>query len=82
MSSYHNCLWCDVVDIDATHIFLGRPWLYDLGVISFGESNAYEFKINRKRILLKPVKSKSIVGSHKTGIVTNKETKKPLHLAA
>ena len=48
-------------------------------MISFGRSNTYEFKISRKRIALKPTKPKSSVVRHKTGIVTNKESKKPLH---
>jgi len=30
--------------------------------------------------VLKPAKPKSSVGSHKTGIVTDKESKKSLHL--
>ena len=30
--------------------------------------------------MIKPIKSKSSVGSHETGIVTNKESKKSLHL--
>ena len=69
--------------MDATHILLGRSWLYDLDVINFGRSNAYELKINGKRIVLKPAKPKSNVGtlgSHKTRIVTDKESKKPLHV--
>jgi len=32
------------------------------------------------RIVLKPAKPKSSVGSHKTGIITEKERKKLLHL--
>jgi len=38
----------DVLDIDATHILLGRPWLYDLDATSPDRSTTYEFKINRK----------------------------------
>jgi len=29
MSSYENHVWCDVLEIKAAHILLGRPWLYD-----------------------------------------------------
>ena len=25
MSSYEDCVWCDVLDIDVAHILLGRP---------------------------------------------------------
>ena len=62
------------------HILFGKSWLYDLNVTSFDRSNTYEFKINGKRTVLKPAKPKSNVGSHTTGIVTDEESKKPLHL--
>ena len=39
MSSYEDHIWCDVLDIDATHVLLGRPWLYDLDVTNLGMSN-------------------------------------------
>jgi len=48
MSSYEDHVWCDVLDIDVAHILLGRPWLYDLNVISLCRSNTYEFKFNRE----------------------------------
>ena len=51
--------------MDAAHILLDRPWLYDLDVISFGRSNIYEFKFNEKKIVLKPVKPKSAVGNNR-----------------
>jgi len=66
MSSYQDRLWCDILDMDATHILLGRSWLYDLDVINFGRSNAYELKINGKRIVLKPAKPKSNVGTRES----------------
>ena len=44
MFNYHDRVWCDVLDIDATHILLGRPWLYDLDVASLSRSTTYEFK--------------------------------------
>jgi len=52
MSSYEDYVWCDVLDIDVAHILLGRSWLYDLDVSSLGRSNIYEFKFNRKKIVL------------------------------
>ena len=52
----------DVLDIDAVHILLGRPWMYDLDVTSLGRSNTYEFKFNEKRIMLNPATPKSSVG--------------------
>jgi len=49
-------------------------------VTCFDRANIYEFKINGKRIVFKPAKPKSSMGSHKTGIITDKESNKSLHL--
>jgi len=49
MSNCEDHVWCDVLDIDAAHILLGRPWLYDLDVTSLGRCNTYEFKWNGKQ---------------------------------
>jgi len=38
-SSYEDHVWRGVLDIDASHILLGRPWLYDLDVTSLSRSN-------------------------------------------
>jgi len=77
MSSCEDHVWCDVLDIDATHILLGRSWLHDLDVISLGRSNTCEFKFNEKKIVLKPVKLKSNVGNNKEGTITAKDNKTP-----
>ena len=50
--SYHARIWCDVLPMDAAHILLGRPWLYDLDVTSFGKSNTNTFLFNGKKIVL------------------------------
>jgi len=50
----------------------GWPWLYELEVTSLGRSNTYEFKWNEKKIVLKPVKSKSNVRNNKMEVVTDK----------
>jgi len=49
MSNYDDHVWCNVLNIDAAHILLGKPWLYNLDVTSLGRSNTYEFKFKRKR---------------------------------
>jgi len=61
MSSYHDLVCCDVLDMDATHILLGRPWLYDLDVTSLSSSNIYEFKWNEKQIVLQPLPNPSLL---------------------
>ena len=50
-------------------------------MISFGRFNIQEFKFNEKKIVLKSVKTKSVVGNNKTETVTDNESKK-LHLVA
>ena len=74
VSSYEDRVSCDVLDIDTAHILLRRPWLYDLDVTSLGRSNTYEFKFNRKKIVLKPAKPKSNVGDNKERTVNAKDS--------
>ena len=31
-STYKDRMWCDVVEMDACHILLGRPWQFDRAV--------------------------------------------------
>jgi len=51
--------------------------LYDLDVTSLNRSNTYEFKFNGKKIVLKPAKPKSIVGSTKERTITERMRKHP-----
>jgi len=39
--NYQDELWCDVIPMDACHILLGRPWLYDRKVMYNGDLNTY-----------------------------------------
>jgi len=34
--NYQDELWCDVIPMDACHMLLGRPWLYDRKVMHNG----------------------------------------------
>nr|GEY17885.1 reverse transcriptase domain-containing protein [Tanacetum cinerariifolium] len=43
-NKYTDELWCKVIPMDACHILLGRPWLYDRRVKHDGYSNTYTFK--------------------------------------
>jgi len=38
-ATYKNKIWCDVISIDAGHVILGRPWLFDMDVTFYGESS-------------------------------------------
>jgi len=81
MSSYEDRVWFgDDLDIDAAHILLGRPWLYDLDVTGLGRSSTYEFKFIEKKIVLKPTKPKSNVGYNKEETITDMNNKIPCYL--
>lgn len=53
--SYRDAVTCDVGDMDACHVLLGRPWQYDVDVIHKGRDNTYEFSWNKKKIKLVPM---------------------------
>jgi len=50
--NYKDEIWCDIVPMDACHILLGRPWLFDRSVIHDGWMNTNSFKKYHKKITL------------------------------
>jgi len=68
--------------MNVAHILLGRPWLYDLDVTSFGKSNTYTFLFNGKKIVLTPSLHKSQTNNQKNGSVTDKENEKSLNFVS
>ena len=63
--TYKAEIWCDVIPMDVGPIILGRPWLYDLDVTLHGQSNSCSFVFECKKIVLNPLKPKSIDMSKK-----------------
>ncbi|XP_048493901.2 uncharacterized protein LOC125494388 [Beta vulgaris subsp. vulgaris] len=53
--TYEEELWCDVIPLDACHVLLGRPWMFDRRVSHDGYKNTYSFTKNHKRITLTPL---------------------------
>ena len=53
--TYRDTVLCDVTEMDATHLMLGRPWQYDRRIIHDGYLNTYMFKYHAKRITLLPM---------------------------
>lgn len=49
--TYADEVICDVVDMDACHIILGRPWQYDVDAIPRGKDNVYMFRKENKKII-------------------------------
>ncbi|XP_026383818.1 uncharacterized protein LOC113279341 [Papaver somniferum] len=52
--SYKDQIYCDVAPMDACHLLLGRPWLFDLRVQQDGYRNTYNFRYNNRNITLQP----------------------------
>ncbi|GJY33328.1 gag-pol polyprotein [Tanacetum coccineum] len=57
---YHDEITCDVVPMDACHLLLGRPWLFDKHVYHNGHLNTYSLFINGKKITLTSLKPNEI----------------------
>ncbi|GJR65927.1 arginine--tRNA ligase, chloroplastic/mitochondrial, partial [Tanacetum coccineum] len=55
IGKYKDQMLFDVVDMDACHIILGKPWVYDLNAIYNIEENTYKFKHNGGRFTLVPL---------------------------
>ena len=45
-------VFCDVVEIDACHLILGRPWQYDVDATHRCKDNVYVFFKNGKKLSL------------------------------
>ncbi|GKF47059.1 reverse transcriptase domain-containing protein, partial [Tanacetum coccineum] len=58
-NKYTDELWCEVIPMDACHILLGRPWLYDRRVKHDGYRNTYTFKKDGVNITLAPLNPKN-----------------------
>ena len=57
---YNDKVSCDVVQMHAGHILLGRPWEFDRKSIKDGFTNRYSFVMNSKSITLAPLTSKQV----------------------
>ncbi|XP_022847564.1 uncharacterized protein LOC111370094 [Olea europaea var. sylvestris] len=57
---YKDHIMCDVISMDVGHIILGRPWLFDLDVTIYGQSNSCSLVFNGKKTRLNPLPPKPI----------------------
>ena len=53
--SYCDDISCDVLDMDACNILLGRPWQFDLDTSHSGRENAYRFTWQGRKVRLLPL---------------------------
>ncbi|XP_057532797.1 uncharacterized protein LOC130810672 [Amaranthus tricolor] len=49
LGTYEDEVLCDVLEMDACHLLLGRPWQYDKRAIHNGYDNTYTIRHNGKR---------------------------------
>lgn len=54
--NYLDTITCDVVEMDACHILLSRPWQFDKHVVHNGRANTYSFQWHHKKLVLIPSK--------------------------
>ena len=55
IGNFKDEVLCDVVPMEATHIFLGRPWQFDRKVFYYGHANIYAFSFQGKKFTLLPL---------------------------
>ena len=57
---YVDEVLCEVVDMDACHLLLGRPWQHDVDAVHKGKDNVYIFYQNDRKVVLGPLKEGSV----------------------
>ncbi|XP_019056473.1 PREDICTED: uncharacterized protein LOC109115993 [Tarenaya hassleriana] len=72
---YQDEVLCDIVPMQAGHIFLGRPWQFDREVIHDGQVNQYSFVHNKRKVVLAPL-SPSQVHEIQLKLAKESESKK------
>ncbi|GAV61672.1 zf-CCHC domain-containing protein [Cephalotus follicularis] len=55
---YSSIVVCDVVDMDASHVLLGRYWQYDVDITYKGRDNIYVFTWGAHKIGMAPISDK------------------------
>lgn len=68
---YADEVYCDVVEMDACHILLGRPWQYDKDAMHSGRKNTYSFTRDKVKYALTPLQGNRLDGSKSTIAVCN-----------
>nr|GMC99222.1 Zinc finger, CCHC-type [Ipomoea batatas] len=52
--SYEDVVACEVIEMNACHILLGRPWQFDVDATHHGRDNTYSFVWKSKKIIIPP----------------------------
>ena len=56
---FEESVWCEVLPLKASHILLGRPWLFDRRVQYDNYANTYTLMHNGRKKILRPMKEVS-----------------------
>jgi hypothetical protein len=60
-NKFHDEVECDVVDMDVSHLILGRPWQYDRHAVHDGRKHTYTIMKNGHKFVLNPVNMDELV---------------------
>jgi len=55
IGNFENSVLCDIVPIEACHILLGRPWLFERETTHHGHTNEITFTHQERKNVLHPL---------------------------
>ncbi|KAF7144021.1 hypothetical protein RHSIM_Rhsim05G0064200 [Rhododendron simsii] len=58
---YRSEVICDVIEMDASHVLLGRPWQFDVDIVYKGRDNTYSFNWESHKVVMAPSSRKEPV---------------------
>ena len=64
IGQYEDTVECDVVPMTVCHLLLGRPWQYDRAAMHDGRTNFYNFNLNNKNFILRPMTPSQIIADN------------------
>jgi hypothetical protein len=78
ISDFKDKVLCDVVEMDASHILLGRPWQFDVDFVHHYRKNTYSITKDGKTFTMKPLPNKKSEKECTMIIIGEKEMLKTL----
>ena len=73
IESYHDELICEIIEMDACHFLLGRPWQFAMEAVHEGKRDVYSFEMNGKKHSLYPFKGKKEEANNQLLMMTGKK---------
>jgi hypothetical protein len=83
--SFSEQVLCDVIEMDACNVLLGKPWMFDRKVFHDGRENSYEFVKDGQRYKLVPMSENNMDSNNNKGMnnsnneVMNDNNNKNMH---